>query len=194
MTDHLANPSAPGTERSELETVIARDVRALAAVSEQIGHAFARSHELRPNDFRALVHVATAEAEGAPLTAGRLGGLTGVSPAAITYLVERMIESGHLERAIDTADRRRVKLHYTDHGMAVAAAFFMPLANRMREALSPLSDTELETTHAAMLRIITALREFATELDTRAEPSPPEPTAAESDIERGDWNPRPARQ
>ncbi|MGW4247167.1 MarR family winged helix-turn-helix transcriptional regulator [Nocardia sp. NPDC004722] len=170
MTDRPANTSPPGTERSGLETEIARDVRALGAVSEQIGHAFARSHDLRPNDFRALVHVATAEAEGAPLTAGRLGQLTGVSPAAITYLVERMIESGHLERAVDATDRRRVMLHYTDHGMAVAAGFFMPLATRMRGALSDLSDSELETTHRAMLRIIAALRDFATELDNESEP------------------------
>lgn len=137
MADHPANPPELATERPGLETEIARDVRALAAVSEQIGHSFARSHELRPNDFRALVHVATAEAEGTPLTAGGLGTLTGVSPAAITYLVERMIDSGHLERAVDATDRRRVKLHYTDQGMAVAAAFFMPLATRMRAALSP---------------------------------------------------------
>ncbi|WP_330181021.1 MarR family winged helix-turn-helix transcriptional regulator [Nocardia sp. NBC_01503] len=177
MADHPANPPELATERPGLETEIARDVRALAAVSEQIGHSFARSHELRPNDFRALVHVATAEAEGTPLTAGGLGTLTGVSPAAITYLVERMIDSGHLERAVDATDRRRVKLHYTDQGMAVAAAFFMPLATRMRAALSPLSDSELETTHRTLVRIIAALREFATELDDpgAAPPAPPMP-------------------
>ncbi|MEV6072486.1 MarR family winged helix-turn-helix transcriptional regulator [Nocardia sp. NPDC052001] len=172
MADRPASMPPPGTERSALETEIARDVRALAAVSEQIGHSFARSHDLRPNDFRALVHVATAEVEGTPLTAGQLGTLAGVSPAAITYLVERMIESGHLERAVDATDRRRVKLHYTDHGMAVAAAFFMPLATRMRSALSSLSEDELETTHRAMVQIVSALREFATELDNGPESGP----------------------
>lgn len=175
MTDRAADASPPEGARARLETDIARDIRALSAVSEQIGHAFAHSNDLRPNDFRALVHVATAETEGAPLTAGQLGTLTGVSPAAITYLVERMIESGHLERAVDATDRRRVKLHYTDHGMAVAAAFFMPLATRMRAALAPLSDSELETTHRALVGIIAALREFATDLDNADTPAPAPP-------------------
>lgn len=165
MADHPANTPESGDGRAALETEIARDIRALSAASEQIGHSFARSHDLRPNDFRALVHVATAEVEGAPLTAGQLGALAGVSPAAITYLVERMIESGHLDRAVDATDRRRVKLHYTDHGMAVAAAFFMPLGARMRAALSSLSESELETTHRAMRLIVAALRDFSTELD-----------------------------
>ncbi|AYF75893.1 MarR family transcriptional regulator [Nocardia yunnanensis] len=186
MTDRPANTPPSGTERSDLETEIARDIRALGAVSEQIGHVFARAHGLRPNDFRALAHVATAESEGASLTAGRLGALTGVSPAAITYLVERMIESGHLERVIDSADRRRVKLHYTDHGMAVAAGFFRPLSARMRSALSPLSDAELETTHRAMVSIIGALREFATELDEGGEAGPETP--------RGDRDSRSPRE
>lgn len=167
--DDTPGSRRPDTDRARLETEIARDIRALSAASEQIGHVFAHSHDLRPNDFRALVHVATAEAEGEPLTAGQLGTLAGVSPAAITYLVERMIESGHLERAVDPADRRRVKLHYTDQGMAVAADFFMPLAARMRAALSPLSESELEITHRAMLHMVTALRDFATELS-----APPE--------------------
>ncbi|MEU8899927.1 MarR family winged helix-turn-helix transcriptional regulator [Nocardia sp. NPDC048505] len=157
------------TERGLLETEIARDLRALSAVSEQIGHTFARANRLRPNDFRALMHVATAQAEGAPLTAGQLGALSGVSPAAVTYLVERMIESGHLERATDSSDRRRVLLHYSDHGMGVAAAFFTPVSARMRAALAELPDTDLETAHNVLVRVIGALREFATDLDEHPE-------------------------
>ncbi len=171
MSDGAANTARSGDERDRLETEIARDIRVLTAVSEQIGHVFAHSNKLRPNDFRALMHAATAEVEGAPLTAGQLGALMGVSPAAVTYLVERMTESGHLERAADSADRRRVLLHYTDHGMSVAGAFFTPLGSRMQAALAELPDTDLDTAHRVMIRIITALRGFATEIvDSPADP------------------------
>ena len=37
---------------------------------------------------------------GTPLTAGDLRRQMGVSGAAITYLVERMVETGHLRREI----------------------------------------------------------------------------------------------
>ncbi|MEV6061333.1 MarR family winged helix-turn-helix transcriptional regulator [Nocardia asteroides] len=156
--------SADPAERTGLETEIARDLRALTAISEQIGHVFARSNDLRPNDFRALMHVATADAEGAPVTAGQLSKLMGVSAPAVTYLVERMIESGHLERVPDAADRRRVHLGYTDHGMSVAAGFFGPLSARTRAALAELPDTDLAAAHRVLVGVTAALREFYSEL------------------------------
>ncbi|MFD6395870.1 MarR family winged helix-turn-helix transcriptional regulator [Nocardia sp. NPDC060249] len=151
-------------DRAELETDIARDLRALTAISEQIGHVFARTNDLRPNDFRALMHVATAEAEGSPVSAGQLSKLMGVSAPAVTYLVERMIESGHLERAPDPADRRRVNLTYTDQGMSVAAGFFGPLGSRTRAALSALPDADLTAAHRVLISVTAALREFYAEL------------------------------
>ncbi|WP_280221673.1 MarR family winged helix-turn-helix transcriptional regulator [Nocardia neocaledoniensis] len=163
MDDHTANID-PALDRAGLETEIARDLRALTAISEQIGHVFARSNSLRPNDFRALMHVATAEAEGSPVTAGQLSKLMGVSAPAVTYLVERMIESGHLERVPDETDRRRVHLGYTDHGMSVAAGFFGPLSARTRAALAELPDSDLAAAHRVFVGITSALREFHGEL------------------------------
>ncbi|MGW5573526.1 MarR family winged helix-turn-helix transcriptional regulator [Nocardia thailandica] len=151
-------------DRAALETGIARDLRALSAVSEQIGHAFARSHDLRPNDFRALVHIATAEAEGAPLTAGGLSRLMGISAPAVTYLVERMIEAGYLARIPDATDRRRAHLRYTDHGSRAAGGFFGPLGSRTRAAMADLPDTDLAAAHRVLLAVIAALRDFHAEL------------------------------
>lgn len=166
MDEHTANID-PAGDRAGLETEIARDLRALTAISEQIGHVFARSNSLRPNDFRALMHVATAEAEGVPVTAGQLSKLMGVSAPAVTYLVERMIESGHLERVPDETDRRRVHLGYTDHGMSVAAGFFGPLSARTRAALADLPDSDLAAAHRVFVGITSALREFYGELPGR---------------------------
>ena len=60
-------------DRNHLESAIAADLRAMSSVSEQIGQVFGALHSLRPNDFRALLHVMVADVEGAPLTAGELG-------------------------------------------------------------------------------------------------------------------------
>ncbi|MEU6559049.1 MarR family winged helix-turn-helix transcriptional regulator [Nocardia nova] len=161
MTEHPTEAESR-RDRGALETTIARDIRALSAVSDQISHLFAHSNNLRPNDFRALTHIATADAEGTPLTAGQLRTLLGVSPAAITYLVERMIESGHIVRTVDDSDKRRVLLRYSDHGMAVAAGFFLPVGDRTRDALADLPDADLEATHRVLTAIVSALREHAT--------------------------------
>ncbi|MGV9662077.1 MarR family winged helix-turn-helix transcriptional regulator [Nocardia niigatensis] len=164
MTNGAARPAEPTNERARLETQLARDLRALSSVTELIGHAFARTNTLRPNDFRALLHVATADADSTPLTAGALGTLMGISPAAVTYLVERMISTGHLMRTVDTVDRRRVLLHYSEHGMAVAGEFFGPIGSRTRAAMADLPDTDLAAAHRVLSAAIAALRELSSEL------------------------------
>ena len=83
-------------DRTALEALIAADVRALSAESDQIGRVFAGLHDVAANDFRALLHIMVAETAGSPLTAGELRRRMGMSGAAITYLVERMIDSGHI--------------------------------------------------------------------------------------------------
>jgi MarR family transcriptional regulator, organic hydroperoxide resistance regulator len=148
------------TERAELEGLIAADVRALSAESEQIGRVFAGLHDLAPNDFRALVHIMVADTAGSPLTAGELRRRMGVSGAAITYLVERMIASGHIRRESDPADRRKVILRYDEHGMAVAAAFFTPLGDHTNTALADLPDTDLAAAHRVFGVLIAAMRRF----------------------------------
>ncbi|WP_227981379.1 MarR family winged helix-turn-helix transcriptional regulator [Nocardia spumae] len=169
MAERSTGAANPSREREGLERTIARDIRALSAVSDQISHFFAHSNKLRPNDFRALTHIATADAEGSPLTAGQLRTLLGVSPAAITYLVERMIESGHIVREADASDKRRVLLRYSGHGMDVAAGFFAPIGARTRTALADLPNADLEATHRVLTAIVGALREHGTAM---AHPDP----------------------
>ena len=90
----------------------------------------------------------------------------GVSGAAITYLVERMIESGHFRRDSDPADRRKVILRVADGGMAVARDFFMPLAEHNRHAMAELSDRDLAAAHRTFTAVIDAMRAFRADLDS----------------------------
>ncbi|MBP1818828.1 winged helix-turn-helix transcriptional regulator [Mycobacterium sp. OAE908] len=155
----------PKAARGALESVIAADVRAMTAESDQIGRHFAGRHEVAANDFRALLHIMVAEAAGAPLTAGDLRHQMGVSGAAITYLVERMIASGHVRRESDPDDRRKVILRVADHGMDVARGFFTPLAEHTRRALAGIPDADLAAAHRTFTAVIDAMRAFRAELD-----------------------------
>jgi DNA-binding MarR family transcriptional regulator len=153
------------TDRRALEAQIAADVRAMTAESDQIGRHFASRHDVSANDFRALLYVMVAETAGTPLTAGDLRSRMGMSGAAITYLVERMIASGHFRRESDPADRRKVILRVASDGGAVARAFFMPLAEHNRRAMAYLPDTDLAAAHRTFSAIIDALHAFRSELD-----------------------------
>ena len=151
-------------DRTALESAVVADVQALSAESDQIGRVFAGVHELSANDFRALVHVMVAENAGTPLTAGELRSRMGMSGAAITYLVERMIASGHLRRESHPADRRKVILRYAQHGIDVGRAFFTPLADHTHRALADLSDDDLAAAHRVFTAVLTAMGGFRTDL------------------------------
>ena len=152
-------------DREALEAMIAADVRAMNAESDQIGRHFAGQHEVGANDFRALLHIMVAETAGTPLTAGELRKRMGMSGAAITYLVERMIASNHLLRESDPADRRKVILRVADHGMRVARGFFTPLAEQTSIALAGVSDDDLRAAHRTFTALIAAMDAFRNQLD-----------------------------
>ncbi|AQA03815.1 MarR family transcriptional regulator [Mycobacterium sp. MS1601] len=148
------------TARAQLEGLLAADVRALSAESEQIGRTFAGMHDLSATDFRALVHVLVADDAGDPLTAGELRRRMGLTGGAITYLVERMIASGHLRRESDPTDRRKVILRYDEHGLAVGRDFFTPLSEHTRAALAELPESDLAAAHRVFTALVAAMREF----------------------------------
>lgn len=157
-------PDQNTVDRVALEALITNDVQALSAESDQIGRVFAGRHDVGANDFRALVHIMVAERAGTPLTAGELTQRMGMSGAAITYLVERMIDSGHIRRESDPADRRKVILRYSDHGISVATAFFTPLADHASATMAGLPDDDLAAAHRVFGALLEAMRAFQTEV------------------------------
>lgn len=100
------------------------DMRAITAQSDRIGRHFARQNNVSGTDFHALLHIMVAETAGTPLTPAQLRQRMDVSPAAITYLVDRMIDAGHIRREPDPQDRRKTLLRYEKPGMALAHSFF----------------------------------------------------------------------
>jgi DNA-binding MarR family transcriptional regulator len=150
--------------RDALESLMSADLREMSTESDQIGRLFAASHELRPTDFRALLHVMVAETAGRPMTSGDLTERMGLSGAGITYLVDRLIESGHIRRESHPDDRRKVVLRYSKPGLDTARSFFNPLGMHTRAAMSDLPDADLAAAHRVFTALIAAMRHFQTEL------------------------------
>src|ERR1700722_1162926 len=152
--------------RAALESQISADLRVLTAESEQIGRVFAVINDVRPTDFRALLHVMVAETAGAPITSGELRQRMGLSGAAITYLVDRMMALGHITRQSDPDDRRKVILRYSDSGLATARAFFAPLGAHSHDAMQGLSDEDLSAASRVFTALIAAMRRYQDELSS----------------------------
>jgi DNA-binding MarR family transcriptional regulator len=60
------------------------------------------------------------------LTLAQLRQRMDVSAAAITYLVDRMIDAGHIRREPDPEDRRKWLLRCEDRGMKLASDSLVP--------------------------------------------------------------------
>lgn len=150
--------------RMRLERRMGADLRELTSQSDWIARGFADQNSVSANEFRALLFVMLAEGAGVHLTAGDLRRQMGLSGAAITYLVERMTETGHLRRETDPSDRRKVILRYADHGRGVATQFFTRLAEHNRDAMTHLPDADLEAADRVFTAMVAAMKAFRAEM------------------------------
>lgn len=159
-------------DRAELEKLMSADMRAITAQSDRIGRHFARQNDVSGTDFHALLHIMVAETTGEPLTAAQLRRRMDVSPAAITYLVDRMIDAGHVRREPDPQDRRKTLLRYEKSGMALARSFFTPLGAELHTALADISDRDLAAAHRVFTAMIEAMAGFESRLVASSSKTP----------------------
>jgi DNA-binding MarR family transcriptional regulator len=113
-------------------------VREVTGQSVLLGEAIARKAGLSPPDLEVLGAI---EQHG-PLTAGQLGALTGLSPAAVTGLIDRLERAGVAKRRADAADRRRV-LVGVSKGAERVAALYREMERDMLELVGRRSPQEL---------------------------------------------------
>lgn len=115
-------------------------------------------------DHRALSLV---QREG-PLTAGRLAELTGLTPGAVTGLVDRLERAGFVRREPDPTDRRRIRIvpvadRHPDYGDA-----FAELAREMRVFMAKYDERELAVIADYVRNTIEVLERQTRRLSQRA--------------------------
>jgi DNA-binding MarR family transcriptional regulator len=93
--------------------------------------------------------------DGGTLNVRQLSERTGTRASTLTGVLDRLENRGYLTRELDPADRRSFRLPLTEAGQAVARRVLAAVADLERDALTPLSATQLAGYHA----VITALQE-----------------------------------
>ncbi len=156
------------TDREHLERLLAERVREVGWASERVGHGFASQQGLHPTDLRALTAIYAADLAGTPLTVRQLAAELDLTPAAVTYAVDRLAAAGHVWRERGVADRRTVVLRFGNYGRQVAREFFTPLGALHAEALQGFDDAELD----ACVRVLTVVTEALDGFDRELRRSP----------------------
>ncbi len=151
----------PASERERLERELADLVRALSAVSTRVGHDFAHLHELGENDMRALMLIYMADVEGDPMSTSQVAQALGLTPAGGSYLVDRLVHSGHILREPHPRDRRKTLLRYSESGMEVARGFFGPLFRANHQALARHDDAALTAAVAVLRDMVASIQRYS---------------------------------
>lgn len=107
---------------------------------------------LSASDQRALALIS----RHGPLTAGQLAEYTGLTPGAITGMVDRLERAGLARREPDPSDRRRVRV--TSTGTGGQPEVFRELAAAMNEITSRYTEAEQRAIADYVTRTIDVLR------------------------------------
>ncbi len=121
--------------------------RALSTAAVLFHTALAARQGLTATETKALELVGRF----GPLTAGELGERTGLAPASVTGLLDRLERKGFARRVRDPADGRRVLVEATPD----AAAAFMPHFESFMREMHALYATFTVEQLEAILRFVT---------------------------------------
>jgi DNA-binding MarR family transcriptional regulator len=114
--------------------------RALHSTVETVVDAAAARYGINRNDQHCLELL---DRQG-PLSASQLAELAGLSAAAITKVVDRLVAAGYVERTRTATDRRQVIITTTAAEQRLAGEVFGPLVADGMRLLSALSDDQLQ--------------------------------------------------
>lgn len=132
-----------GNTRDEL----VRLTQLVVVEGTKITGVFAALHGLHHTDADALSRVLVAQRRGAPLTAGELATELGLTSGGVTFVIDRLERAGHLSRVRDDTDRRKVFLHYSADGLALADTFFGPIEKLTHAVMDQFTADELAVVH-----------------------------------------------
>jgi DNA-binding MarR family transcriptional regulator len=135
------------------EQELLRAVRHLVRADREMRRRLGTSMSVNTTDLQALRF--TMRAEPSEATPRRLADHLGITTAATTTLIDRMVSAGHLERMPNPADRRSVLLVPTERARQEMHAHLSQMHRRMQEIAAAVP----EPARPALVGFLRALTE-----------------------------------
>src|ERR1041384_3186887 len=137
-----------------------------AAVGRELSTAVVMFHEavgrrlgVSAGDQRALTLL-----RGGPLAAGEIAREIGLTPGAVTGMVDRLERAGLVRREVDPNDRRRVVVTATDSGKDAHNGLFTELGAAMAAMMTRYSPAEQQVISDFVARTVDVLKEQTAKL------------------------------
>lgn len=111
-----------------------------SVIQESEDYSKSLGHHLMVNqtDLQAMTHLI----ENGPMSAGDLAKSVGLSPAAATTMIDRLVDVGHVSRESNPQDRRGVVVVPNPQSVAQAWRRIMPLISASEAILNEMSEEE----------------------------------------------------
>ena len=151
-----------GDRRADLLRRLEEAGRALSAATIMFHTSLAAKLGLSPTEEKALDLLDRL----GPLTAKELARQSGLAPASVTGLVDRLERKGFAVRRRDPEDGRRVLVETSPGRLVPLASLFVDWANALEELYAGYSDAELGTILDFMTASAALQREATNRLTT----------------------------
>jgi DNA-binding MarR family transcriptional regulator len=132
VTDSDGGTSAPAVGSDD----VLEALRSWGGAFGEFGRRFGAQAGLHVTDSEALIQIINAEDRGAPLTQSELSRRIGLSSGATSSLLNRLEESGYVERRRERADRRVVTLRSTPAVHQRVAEFFAAVGEDLQASMA----------------------------------------------------------
>ena len=151
----IQSESAFGTDGVEdaMGTTTLQLLRELIDAAQRSGPALARRTKLTHNELTALEQL--TRHQWGP---GELADHLGVTSAAASGIVDRLVARGHVERRPHAADGRRTQVVLTDSGRQEVLGHLMPMFLALDELDRSLTEDERAVVDRYLERAINAIR------------------------------------
>lgn len=129
-------------------------LRELLEVSHDFEQHLGRTLSVNPTDLAAMEQLI----QDGPLSPGELARRLGISPPAVTAVVDRLAAVGHVTRSSNDADRRGVVVTASTSSALQAMAVLLPMIREVDATLDGFSAKEQTVITVYLDRVLAAYR------------------------------------
>jgi DNA-binding MarR family transcriptional regulator len=146
--------------RTEDEELIEAGLRLLPVIGSSLYSAISQlgqAYHLTPAQVKVLLHLGSR----GQMAMGDIAAALAISMPAASELVDRLVDAGHVLRASDPSDRRRVLIVATPESQRIGAELRELRCAQLRYALTQLAPDERPTFIRALEALVAALTHAA---------------------------------
>lgn len=159
ILNYMNDNSGLANARTEQLDQLLYELHRLVFASNDLISRYSSRLGLHGKDGEALLQIWQAELSGHPLSPSELAEQLHITRAAVSYLTDRLVESGYVNRETNEIDRRKTVLRISEKGGKIGHDFTAPMEAGISGLFAKRSEKELKV-------FTDMLHQFLESLDT----------------------------